>query len=112
MAKITYIDPVKSVSGKLTKKHCVVYNVRQAPTNNADMITNPNYTAYRDPNKKVRLTAGQRAWNAKFAQIVAGTRDRMQDPQHVAPDKAAFATQSKYKTLYAYVFNQVKTSMA
>ena len=112
MAKITYIDPVKSVSGKLTKKHCVVYNVRQAPTNNADMISNPNYTAYRDPNKKVRLTAGQRAWNAKFAQIVATTRDRMQDPQHVAPDKAAFATQSKYKTLYAYVFNQVKTSMA
>ena len=29
MAKITYIDPIKSVSGKLTKKHCVVYNVRQ-----------------------------------------------------------------------------------
>ena len=112
MAKITYIDPVKSVSGKLTKKHCVVYNVRQAPTNNADMISNPNYTAYRDPNKKVRLTAGQRAWNAKFAQIVAGTRDRMQDPQYVAPDKAAFATQSKYKTLYAYVFNQVKNSIA
>ena len=57
MAKVTFIDPIKSVSGKLTKKHCVVYNVRQAATNNPDMLTNPNYTAYRDPNKKIRLTA-------------------------------------------------------
>ena len=32
----------------------------------------------------------------------------MQDPQYVAADKAAFATQSKYKTLYQYVWNQVK----
>ncbi len=112
MAKITYIDPIKSVSGKLTKKHCVVYNVRQAVTSNPDMLANPNYTAYRDPNKKVKLTAGQKAWNAKFAQIVATTRDRMQDPQFIATDKAAFATQSKYKTLNQYVFNQVKNSMA
>ena len=111
MAKITYIDPIKSVSGKLTKKHCVVYNVRQAPTSNPDMLANPNYTAYRDPNKKVRRSAGQKAWNAKFAQIAANTRDRMQDPQYISVDKAAFATQTKYKTLYKYVFNQVKNSM-
>ena len=108
MAKITYIDPIKSVSGKLTKKHCVVYNVRQAVTNNEDMIRNPNYTAYRDPNKKIRLTAGQRAWQQQFGEIIKATRIRMENPQYMTTDRAAFAQQTKYKTLYSYVFNLVK----
>mgnify|MGYP003305654210 CR=1 FL=1 len=108
MAKVTYIDPIKSVSGKLTKSHSTVLNVRQAPTSNQDMIDNPCYTSWRDPNKKVRRTAGQKAWSQSFANISATTRDRMQDPQYVAADKAGFATQSKYKTLYQYVWNQVK----
>ena len=108
MAKVTFIDPIKSVSGKLTKKHCVVYNVRQAPTNNADMIANPNYTAYRDPSKKIQLTAGQIAWQKQFGQIITAARERMIDPTHMTADRAAFAQQTKYKTLWAYVFNQVK----
>ena len=108
MAKITYIDPIKSASGKLTKKHCVVYNVRQAVTNNEDMIRNPNYTAYRDPNKKIRLTAGQRAWQQQFGEIIKATRIRMEDPQHMTTDRAAFAQQIKYKTLWAFVFNKIK----
>ena len=108
MAKITYIDPIKSVSGKLTKKHCVVYNVRQAATNNPDMLTNPNYTAYRDPNKKIRLTAGQRAWQQQFGEIIKATRIRMEDPQHMTTDRAEYAQQTKYKTLWAFVFNKIK----
>ena len=108
MAKITYIDPIKSVSGKLTKKHCVVYNVRQAVTNNEDMIRNPNYTAYRDPNKKMKLTANQKAWNTRFGEICAATRTRMIDPEFINTDRAAFAKQTKYKTLWAFVFNIVK----
>jgi hypothetical protein len=111
MAKVTFIDPIKSVSGKLTKKHCVVYNVRQAVTNNEDMIRNPNYTAYRDPNKKVKLTVAQQAWNETFAQICAATRDRMIDPTYLPQDQAAFIKQSKYKTFYQYVWNQVKNEM-
>ncbi len=112
MAKITYIDPIKSVSGKLTKKHCVVYNVRQAPTNNPDMIANPNYTAYRDPSKKIQLTAGQMAWQKQFGQIAAAAHVRMIDPNYMTADRAAFATQTKYKTLWAYVFNQVRNEEA
>ena len=108
MAKITFIDPIKSVSGKLTKKHCVVYNVRQAVTNNEDMIRNPNYTAYRDPNKKMRLTAGQRAWQSQFGQICSATRIRLENPEYMTTDRANSAKQSEYKTLYSYVFNLVK----
>ena len=108
MAKVTFIDPIKSVSGKLTKKHCVVYNVRQAVTNNEDMIRNPNYTAYRDPSKKIKLTANQKNWQERFGQLCAATQLRLQSPDHINQDRAAFAKQTKYKTLYSYVFNIVK----
>ena len=108
MAKVTFIDPIKSVSGKLTKKHCVVYNVRQAVTNNEDMIRNPNYTAYRDPSKKIKLTANQRQWNQRFGQLCAATRVRMEDPTYINTDRAEFAKQTKYKTLWAFTFNKVK----
>jgi hypothetical protein len=112
MAKITYIDPIKSVSGKLTKSHCVVYNKRVAATNNQDMIDNPNYTTWRDPSKKIVLSANQRAWNERFAEICSTVRVRLQDPQHMAADRAGYATQSKYKTLYSYVWNLVKNEEA
>ena len=110
MAKVIYIDPIKSVSGKLTKKHCVVYNVRQAATNNPDMLANPNYTAYRDPNKKIRLTAGQRAWQQQFGEIIKATRIRMENPQYMTTDRAEYAQQTKYKTLWAFVFNTLKNA--
>ena len=40
MAKVTYIDPIKEISGKLTKSHSTVLNVRRAKTSNQDMIDN------------------------------------------------------------------------
>ena len=111
MAKVTYIDPIKSVSGKLTKTHSTVLNVRKAATNNEDMIANPCYTSWRDPSKKVQLSAGQVAWNETFKTICANTRSRMKDPSKINADQIAFAAQSKYKTLYSYVWNQVKDEM-
>lgn len=44
MAKVTFIDPIKSISGKLSKKHHVVHCIRQAATNNPEMIKNPQFT--------------------------------------------------------------------
>ena len=111
MAKVTYIDPIKSVSGKLTKTHSTVLNVRKAATNNEDMIANPCYTSWRDPSKKVQLSAGQVAWNETFKTICANTRSRMKDPSKINADQIAFAAQSKYKTLYSYVWNQVKNEL-
>ena len=108
MAKVTYIDPIKSISGKLTKKHCVVYNKRVAATNNQEMIDNPNYTTWRDPEMKIKLTANQRAWNERFAEICSLTRARLKDPQYMAQDRAGYATQSQYKTLKSYVWKLVK----
>ena len=41
----------------------------------------------------------------KFKTAVTATRARMQDPEKYAQDLAAFQAQTRYKTLYQYVFN-------
>ena len=43
---------------------------------------------------------------AKFAAVCSATRSRMADPSQAAADMAAFKAQTKYKTLYRYVFRQ------
>ena len=47
------------------------------------------------------------ALRAKFAAAVKATRTRMQDPTQMAKDQAAFKAQSRYTTLYGYVFSLV-----
>ena len=86
----------------------VIKNVRKARTSNQDRIDNPCYTSYRDPGKKVRLTAGQRNWNETFKNICAATRDRMMDPNFLPTDQVGFIRQTKYKTFYQYVWNVVR----
>ena len=41
-----------------------------------------------------------------FGEVVKATRARMLDPDQSLADMIAFEKQTKYKTLYAYVFNQ------
>jgi len=112
MAKVTFQEPIKTVSGKLSKKHFVVHCVRTAPTNNPEMIANPQFTQWRDPNKKVVLSNTQKQWNTLFGQICAATQARLINPEIMDTDRAGFANQTKYKTLYSYVWNQVKQEMA
>ena len=111
MAKVTYIDPIKSISGKLAKSHGTILNVRKARTSNQDMIDNPCYTSYRDPSKKVRLTAGQMTWNQQFKEICAVTRDRMMDPNYISMDHVGFRSQTKYTTLYQYCWNLMRQQL-
>lgn len=42
----------------------------------------------------------------KFTKVVKATRQRLNDPDKSLQDMIAFSNQSKYKTLYSYVFNQ------
>ncbi len=108
MAHVTLAAPITGLSGKLSKSHAVVFNMRQAPTSNERMISMPCYTNYRDPMKKVKLTDNQKSWNTLFAQIAAATRERLEDPAFMASDQAAYAQQSKFKTIHAFVFNICK----
>ena len=111
MAKVTFIDPIDTLSGKITRRHRTTYYVRSARTSNQDMIDNPCYTSARDPRKKIRLTAGQRAWNQAFKDICAATRDRMMDPNYLPTDQVAFIRQTKYKTFYQYVWNLMRAEL-
>jgi hypothetical protein len=113
--QVKMIAPVDSMQGMIGKQSdnicqkAIIFNLRTARscTNDGKPF---QYFSVRSK-VGIKQTASQRAWCAKFAQIANGTRDRMQDPQYVAADKAAFATQSKYKTLYSYVFHQVKANL-
>ena len=112
MAHVTLATPITGLSGKLSKSHSVVFNMRQAPTSNERMISMPCYTNYRDPMKKVKLTDNQKTWNTQFAQIAQMTRERLEDPAFMASDQAAFIKQSKFKTLNAFVFHICKEELA
>ena len=111
MAKVTFIDPIKSVSGKLSKKHHVVHCIRKAETNNPEMIRNPQFTQWQDPDREIKMTAAQMAWTQRFGEICNATRARLIDASHMNADRAAFAAQTEYKTLYSFVWNLVREEM-
>lgn len=41
-----------------------------------------------------------------FGDVVKATRERLNNPDQSLADQLAYSKQTKYKTLYAYVFNQ------
>ena len=94
MGKVTYEYPIKDICGKIGKnatmgfahrgetKYTVKYGTRTTPVTPAEMQQ-----------------------RNKFSAAVKATRQRMLDSQQNAADKVAFAKQTKYKTLYQYVFN-------
>ena len=100
--KIEYIAPIENASGKIfgqksrfvavtrnwgnRQKGCSVMGVR-------DLKNHP-------------YTEKELMHRAKFAAVCSATRSRMADPSQAAADMAAFKAQSKYKTLYRYVFRQ------
>lgn len=46
------------------------------------------------------------AVQSRFKAVVAATRKRLQDASKIQQDLQAFKSQSVYRTLYQYVFNQ------
>ncbi len=111
MAHITYIDPVKSVSGKLSKKSTVTFMVRQAATSNAAMLQNPNYTHIRGK-RTTALSQSEVEYRTRFGTICKATTARMRDASKIAADIAAFKKQSQYKTLRQYVWHLCSDEIA
>ena len=104
MAHVTLAAPITGLSGKLSKSHAVVFNMRQAATNNERMINMPCYTNWRPKGKKRDVTE----WNTQFAEIARMTRERLEDPAFMATDQAAFIKQSKFKAVAASTAARVK----
>ena len=97
MAKVEYAFPVDKIHGKISKKHKVGFAHRKA--------TAKNYTtAYGE--RKTQVKESELAQRAKFAAVCKAARLRMIDPDHVDMDQLLFAEQTKYSTLFGYVFKQ------
>lgn len=111
MAKITFIDPVKSVSGKLSKASTVTFMRRQAATSNAAMLANPNYTHIMGKRKSTP-SQSEMAHLTRFGAICAATGQRLQDTSKMEADSAAFKSQTAYKTLRQYVWHQCAEEIA
>jgi len=111
MAKVIYIDPIKSISGKLSKKSKVCYMVRTAPTSNVEMQNNPNYTTI--CGKRSTLpSASELAQRTRFGSIYKATQTRLKDPSKMQADLAAFKQQTEYQTIRQYVWHQCAEEQA
>ena len=94
MGKVTYEYPIKDICGKIGKNATMGFAHRG----------NTKYTV-RYGTRSTPAGAAELAHRNKFSAAVKATRQRMLDSQQNAADKVAFAQQTKYKTLYQYVFN-------
>ena len=99
MAQVVYEDPIHHLSGKISKKYRTCYNYRKQ--------SDRKYTSVHG-DRTTPVSASERAWRDTFTQICAATRDRMIDPNYIAMDQVGFIRQTKYKTLYQYVWNLMR----
>ena len=95
MARVTYEYPVKDICGKIGKTSAVGFAHRGET----------KFTV-KYGKRSTAVTAGETQHRQKFATVVKATQARMQDPVQAAQDQLAFAAQTKYKTMYQYVFQQ------
>ena len=94
MGQVTYEYPIADICGKIGKNATMGFAHRG----------NTKYTV-RYGQRSTPAGAAELAHRQKFSAAVKATRQRMLDSQQNAADKVAFAQQTKYKTLYQYVFN-------
>ena len=98
MAKVDYTYPVEALHGKVKKSHTVGFALRKDSGAKYTQTYTHTLTAPSEAQTEVQQ---------KFATAVKAARVRMADASKQAADLIAFKKQSKYKTLYGYVFSQV-----
>ena len=97
MAQVVYEDPIHHLSGKISKKYRTTYNYRKA--------TSKKYTSVRSE-RSTPVTSNEMAVRTKFTAVCAAARARLGNINQIPLDQIAFREQSKYKTMWGYVFKQ------
>ncbi len=111
MAKVTYIDPIATLSGKIVKRHKTIYLVRQAATANPVMLENPCFTtALRK--RRSEASQAEKEHRTRFGAICKATAARLQDDSQFRTDAVAFKAQREYTTLRQYVWHQVANDIS
>lgn len=110
--RLQCIAPVEAVIGKIGKGNAGLYDVHRYGGVNCFVgyqFANTGANRFRintgkynlDPTKKASVIAAQ----AKFAAVSQATSERLLDPQKKQVDKLAWSKQTKYRTLFGYVFH-------
>ena len=97
MANVEYAFPVDKVHGKVGKKHKVGFAHLTSTGKNFTVVYGKRSTS---------ASSTELSNRAKFAAVCATARDRMKDPNFIDLDMIGFSRQSKYKTMWGYVFKQ------
>lgn len=97
MARVVFSSYLDDMCGKVLGRDKVIFCHRG----------NTVYTRARSKKRTGAPTADELERRARFSAAVKATYARMQDPQHMAPDVVAWRNQTRYETLYGYVFSQV-----
>lgn len=113
MAKfLKTLAPVDSMSGMVGKREetvsskAFIINVKKVGSwkiKGAPFM----YFSVRQNDRMTPVKENELAARAKFKDVVIATRQRMLDPNHADMDQLQFSRQTKYPTLYGYVFSQV-----
>ena len=109
MAKVTYLDPIDHLSGKISKQSRITYMHRTAATANTNTGT-PDFTHVRG-NRTTAPSQSEIAQRTRFGQICTATRQRLMDASKAPADIAAFKAQTQFRTLYQFVWHQVADTM-
>ena len=97
MAIATFMDPIHHLSGKISKKFQTIYNYRTA--------SRRKYTQVRGK-RTTPVTVEEKDARFRFKTIALAVNTRLHNMNQQATDQAAFAAQSRYKTLRQYVWAQ------
>lgn len=107
MARITYIEPVATVSGKLFNKSNIIFMRRKAATSNTDV---PNFT-HSVGKRSTQPSESELQHRSKFGTIAKAVSKRLVNPSQMATDQVNFKSQTVYKTLRQFVWHAVADSM-
>ncbi len=101
MAHVSYIRPIESLHGKLLKQDFVSYAMRIKSTTKFT-VTRLSWKQVISPDKQAAAKQRQ----AKFKAVVQSARERMMDPTKRQADEKAFKAQSRYTTLFGFIFHE------
>lgn len=108
---IKTIAPIDSISGMIGSREgnmcgkAIIANIRKSGGQKFEGKPHQYFSVSTRSTAMLHPTEDVLLHRAKFKAVCASTRSRMADPSQAAADMAAFKAQTKYKTIYSYIFN-------
>ena len=105
MAEFVLHDPLQELHGKLSRKNGRVEYMYRSDTDYNYTSLKRQLSRKEKQACKAKQSTAQTEVQERFAEAVRATRTRLGDPNQRTADIAAFKKQTRYPTLYGYVFS-------